>query len=481
MPNRTVRRSARSTRAAKAPPVIRTGWRTGRRFAVPVVLGTLAFLLVPAAPALVGESFILRGILTGGVVGLSCRPGSSLPAGMGMALLAILMGEATFALVPMPFNPVRTTVTLALAIASAAAVLGAARANRAAIAASALLLVTLIGHLWISGTLPGPYRASRDRLLSTLGHEPVAGRYRFDGDIYLRTYFMMKRGEPFYRSFATACAEDARNLGVPRGKLNYREPFLFELWRWLPGRDGVALRDWFLAFVAVVMVCGYTLARTWVGPGPALLAPIALGGYFATAAWSGWLLFAEFWAGGVAVMAALALLRRRWWAGAALITVAVAFRELMVFLIPAYAVAWGLCRDRRPRWTTLAAGIALPLIPLALHLVAAPSAPGAGGWDLSAWLHGGFDQLVESLRFSSNFVPLGSGMLPWAPVAALAGAAFARPAWRAGLLIAALALALTGLFCFSAGEYGFYWGAILQPLALAVAPLAARRADPAEP
>lgn len=471
-----VRNARLASRSSKGPPGAPPGWR----LAAPAVLGYLAFLLVPAAPAFVGESFILRGILTGGVIGLAARPGAPVSTTTALVLLAVLLGEVTFALIPVPFRATRSLLGLALAIACAASVAGMARRGRAGIAASALLLVALAGHLWIGGALPGPYRGTPDRLLSALRQEPLPGRYHFDADIYLRTYFMMKRGEPFYASFATACAEDGRGLGAPRGTLNYREPFLFELWRWLPGRDGVALRNWFLAFVAVVMACGYHLARTLVGPGPALLAPIALGGYFAAAAWSGWFLFAEFWAGGVAVMAMLALLRRRWWTGAVLIAVAVAFRELMVFLVPAYAVGWALCRDGRPRWPVLAAGLALPFLPLALHLHAAPSAPGPGGWDISAWLHGGFDPLAASLRFSSAFVPLGPGLLPWAPVAALAGAALARPGWRAGLLLAALGVGLAGLFCFSAGRYGYYWGAVLQPLALAVAPIAARRLDPAD-
>jgi hypothetical protein len=450
------------------------------QLAAALAFGTLAFLLVPAAPALVGESFLPRGILTGGIVGLTCRRESPLIAGAATALVAALLGELVFALVPMPFLLTRTLITLILCVGSAVGAMLLARRGRTSGAALGLLLVALVAHLWISGALPGIYRGSTDRLLSTLRHEPVAGRYDFDGDIYLRTYFMMKRGEPFYPSFATACAEDARELGAPRGKLNYREPFLFELWRRLPGRDGVDLRNWFLAFVAVVMVCGYHLARTFVGAGPALLAPLTLGGYFATAAWSGWFLFAEFWAGGVAVMAALALVRGRWLTGAILIAVAVAFRELMVYLVPAFVAGWALCRRPRPRWTALAAGLTLPVLPLALHLVAAPSAPGAPAFDLSAWLHGGFGQLVETLRFSSNFVPLGPSLLPWAPVPALVGAALVRPGWRAGFLLTALGLAVLGLFSFSAGRYGLYWGAILQPLALAVAPLAASRMVPAE-
>ena len=87
---------------------------------------------------------------------------------------------------------------------------------------------------------------------------------------------------------------------------------------------------------------------------------------------------------------------------------------------------------------------------------------------------------METLRFSNNFVPLGPGMLPWAPVPALVGAALVRPGWRAGFLLSAIGLALVGLFSFSAGRYGLYRGAILQPLPLAVARLAARRLDPTE-
>ena len=206
-----------------------------------------------------------------------------------------------------------------------------------------------------------------------------------------------------------------------------------------------------------------------------------LAAYFATAAWSTWFLFAEFWAGGVAVMAVLALVQARWHVGAILIGVAVAFRELMVVLVPAFLVGWWLHRHARAPRTALAAALVLPAAALAAHFIAAPVAPGASGWDLSPWLNGSFAQLIETLRFSSNFVPVGPGVLAWAPVAALAGALQIRPRWRSGLLLGAVGFPSLALFTFSAGLYGLYWGAILQPLAIALAPVAAARLDPPAP
>jgi len=464
--------------AARGRPHEDSGSGFTMRLAVGFALGLLAFLLVPSAPALVRQSWLLRGVITGGITTLT-TPWDLLPAAAdAMSVIAALTGEMILTWSGQPFEPGPAIGALALAGGISAGIGILRRRSGPDVAASTMLAIVLLAFLWIAGVLPGPYRRSTGRLFAQLVAEPRRGHYDFDGDIYLRTYFEMKHGGAFYPSFATACVQDSRGLGAPRSTLNYREPLLFDVWRSLPGRNGIDLRGWFLAFVIIVVIGGYHIARAFVGPGPALLAPLALTGYFATAIWSEWFLFPELWGGGLAVLAMLAVLRGRWWAGALLIALAVAVRELMVFLVPAYLLGRILCTNPRHRMAHVIAGAVLPLVPLVIQVVAAPSARGPSAWSLAPWLHGGPATLVDCLRFSSNFVPMGAWLLPWVPLVSLLGAIAIRPRWRASVLLTSIGLALLGLFTFSAGPYGLYWGAILQPLALAAFPIAAHALEP---
>jgi hypothetical protein len=428
----------------------------------------------------VDASHLLRGALAGGVIGLLAWRRISLLSGVGAALGAALLGDLAIESSGGSISVSGVLVGVAASGVVSATVQLLARRGRERMATLGLLLVVQLGFLWVAGVLPGIYRQAVPALHAKLV-EPIPEQYDFDGRIYLKTYYLMERGEPYYRAFATAYTEDARYAHPPEAKLNYREPLLFEIWRWLPGRTGGSLHTWFLALVAVVMALGYRLARQFVGPGTALLAPIVLSGYFMAAAWSTtWFLFPEFWAGGVAVAAALAFVRARWLTTALLIGLAVALRELMIYLVPAFVVGWMLHPKRRGPWPALAVGVILPLVALAAHWIAAPGRPAEATNDLAPWLHGGLAPLKAALEFSNGFVVTAPSAFLWAPVAALVGSALVRPWWRAGFLLAALGFALIGLTAFSGGAFGYYWGAALQPLVLALAPVAALRLDPAE-
>ena len=419
---------------------------------------------------------VLRGLLAGGVVGVLGHRGLSILWAPLAAVLAAALGTFVLAARGAPFS----LPALALAAICAAGAHLASRRGFRIVVESSLVLFVVLSHLWLCGLLPGVYRQAVPRIDAKIDREPAPETYEFDGRVYLRTYYLMKQGMPFYQAFGTAHAGDRRHDGPPAQKLNYREPLLYEIWRWLPGHTGESLRVWFVVYSIAVLLAAYALARTFVGPGPALLSPILLSGYFTAATWSTWFLFSELWSGGAAVIALLALVRGRWWMGGLLVTATIALRELMIFLIPAYAVAWLLDGKRRETRLALAAALVAPALALGIHWLVAPGALIHSGGDLSPWMQGGLQTLMAALAFSSDFIANGHAVLLAAPVAALVGASLARPRWRAGLLLTAIVLPLIGLYAVSAGEYGYYWGAILQPIVIAVAPLSLQRFDPAE-
>ncbi|HEY5506419.1 MAG TPA: hypothetical protein VIK83_02915, partial [Coriobacteriia bacterium] len=267
--------------------------------------------------------------------------------------------------------------------------------------------------------------------------------------------------------------------GTPPGLFNIRQPWLFWLWRYLPGPAGSKLIGWFVAWALGTSACAYLLARRFLEPGIALLAPIAVSGYLMWPALSIWLTLSEFWAGCVAVWFLTAMVYRRWTLGAGLAALAFAFRELMLFLVPIYVVWWLVAG--RPKKGLPGLGVILlgPVVLLGLHASWAP-VHGQAGQGISYWLSGGLDKLVAALRFSGDLVPLSAYLYLLAPALALGGALMTPSRGSRALLGAAVLVPVVSLAVFSNGEWGYYWGAIAMPSILALVPFSAVRVMPAQ-
>jgi len=302
---------------------------------------------------------------------------------------------------------------------------------------------------------------------------PVPEQYAFDGMGYLRTYYLMKQGTGYHDAFARAQAEDSRHdetfLTSP---FNFREPLLFEVWRVLPGSGGDALLDWFLVWSLVLLVVVYMLAASLTEPGAALLGPVLLIPFLFFFWWAGtWFTFAELWAAPLGVAAVACLVRRWRIEGLVLLVAAVAVREFMVVLVPAWLLAWGFSDRGRYRstWWVPAVAVFGPAAVLLLHVVLVPPLS-AGGSGISTWLHGGLPRLLSALRFGWELTP-GTSWVPLvAAAAAIAAAALARPPWRLAALLAATVLPTLLLLVVSADEWDYYHGAFYVPLAVALAP-----------
>lgn len=440
----------------------------------------LAFILI-GMPPIVGGT-VVRALVAGLVAGLCVRTWNDLlptvvASGLGVAMASTGLGTfyAANGATPAASDLIAAPLVVVLVAAGFGAI--ALLAKRAWFEWVALALVAVAFGLSI-GVLPGQVSDATAGVRSEFATEPQAEQYNFDGALFLRTEYLMEHGTPYYDAYIQAFDGDSRLQGTPPGLFNIRQPWLFWMWRYLPGTAGVKIRGWFAFWALVTAGCGYLLARRFVEPGIALLAPIALCGYLSWPMFSTWLTLSEFWAGCVAVWFLTAMVYRRWLLGALLMVVAFALRELLLFLVPVYLVWWFAAGRPKKAITGVAIAVLGPFTLLGLHAMWSPVHAQSGG-GLAFWLQGGLPRLIDALRFSGGLVPLSAVLYLLAPVAALAGALLAKPRWAMALLGAAVLVPVIALAIFSNGQWGYYWGAIAMPSILALVPLAATRLMPA--
>ena len=450
------------------------------QLAVAAVLAFVSYLLVCAIP--VPGAGAVRALACGLVAGFAGKRAAdwwlSALVGAAGALVGLM---AVAVLVP----PEQVGATMSESVLAALLLAPAVAAGLCYLAsilpdpriAEVAALAIVIGlFLFGTGVLPGPAQAKSAELHQQFSMEPQPEQYGFDGVIFLRTNWLMQQGMPYYQAFIKAWNEDSRLGGDPRGLFNIRQPWIYYLWLGLPGPPGVKVLDWFVAFACVTMTVAYVAARRFVAPVAALLAPIALTAYFAMPALTLWFPLSEYWAGMAAVAFLCALVYERWNLAGVLVMAAFAFRELMLFLVPIYLIAWFVGGRKRSAIPGLVAAVVGPFALLGIHAYLSPVHGQTAG--VAFWLQGGVKPLVDSLRFSGDLSAGSQWTYLAIPVVALAGAAQARPTWNRWWLDAAVIVPVVSLIVFSNGQWGYYWGAIAQPLMMTMIPLAALFAWP---
>ena len=414
-----------------------------RLFVLASLAAALGYVLLPVDPqfsAAIPAMTMFRGLLAGCVAGLlvvSPNPRWTAPAA---AALGIAIGTAVIARVaPGGLSTAPLLVGLALGIGTAILLSWLVSSNMTVVAETLAVLAVLVVMLWCVGWLPGAIRngAGFGVRQTELSVAPQPEGYAFDGNAFLRTYYLMKGGEGYYAAFLQGLDDDLR-YGQGTGPLvlgspfNYREPFVFYLWRVLPGASGAALFSWFVVYSALVLVCSYVLASSLAARGVALLAPIALVAWFYYFFWAAFVfLLPEVWAAGFGLAAIMCLMRRWRIPSLVLLATAVAAREFMVLLIPAWLLVWWFAGNRKANWWFPAAAILGPVFVLGAFFLTVP-ATFAGGGGLGAWMHGGASNLIAMLRFGSANLPAGKWLSLAIAAMAIAGAAMARPSVEEG-------------------------------------------------
>jgi hypothetical protein len=423
---------------------------------------------------------LFRGVWSGLAGGLVLRRSPLVHLAVAMGVGASIGAAALyFGLKVIAAWEVPVAVALAVGVAVGTHLLAQRFGERIAVALALALVLT--GLVWQIGVLPGPFQANQNKFLAEISREPVAEQYGFDGQIFLRTMFLTKAGMPYYEAFTKAIVEDRRFTVAPPLTFNYREPWPARFVALLPGNAGIDAWLVFAALAVAAIVGGFVLARRFVPPGVALLGSMFLATYYAYPLTTKWFPLIELWSGAVAVWVVIALLKGRWWAAAGLVTVAVAMRELMVYLIPVGWSAWAFRPDRRKLLLPVLAMTVLPVAVLVYHVAFAPGSLRAQGGSVGMWMHGGLVNLVAAMRFCGKRVAWGNYTMPDVAVLAFLGAALVPFAWRKALLVSAVSIPLLALAVLGNGVYGYYWGGVAQPLLIAIAPLAFLALIPAEP
>lgn len=449
-----------------------------RRFLQPLVLiglGITAYCVLPRIAVDPG-SFLLasiRGALTGCVVALTGGRGARarptvLASAASAAVGVVVLGIASVA----DFDTGAAGIVSAVTVAYL--VFKAVQTERPRLAATACLGIVCSATLMSSGYWSGPVLAVDDeRLSSLLMTQPEPQEYTFDGSTYLRTRDLMKQGTPYYTAFTEAIDGQAGLTANPLpSPMNFREPLLFEVWKILPGDLPIDLLGWFVAFALMMQLSAWFVARRLAPPGPALIAPMLLIPYLSFfMRHTTWFTMMEIWAAGL-VMAGLAcMLRGRWLLSLALLLAGIAVRELMVLAVPAWLGAWWLWSPpgRRRLWVPAVAVLG-PVWILGIHWWMAPATGGPSG-GVSRWITGpSMGRLYDALIFAWTPMIGATLVALMVPLAALIGPLVTcRP--RDALPLTCLVIVpVLFLACFSSGPTGAYWGAILVPLAIAVAP-----------
>lgn len=462
------------------------GGDPGLRAVAAAIAGMLGYFLVPTAilPNAPLVLALLRGVLAAIVVAVTLRGDRRwwMPA-----IAAACAGAGASGLLTLGFGAFSIEYLWGLPVAVACAVAFHALQRRLSpVAGHVFALAVVLGAgLVMSGVAGGPLADRFQDRKTELASFPVANAYDFDGLLFLHTLDLMKSGESYYPAFRQAVLDDLRldetSLTSP---FNYREPFVFLIWKWLPGDSPYDLLIWFFVFGTVASACAYFLASALVDRGPALLAPIGMLSYITLMMWwKTWFTMTEIWAAFFAVAALMALVRGWRTPSLVLLWCAVAAREFMLLLIPAWLVWWWLSTGRSARratWWFPVLSVAVPAGIVLAHIFAAP-ATGGGALGLGDWMHGGLDRLNDALLFSWRVIP---DTVPWmvwgVSLLALAGAATVRPGSLRWTLLAVIGVQLIFLLAISKGEPSRYWGAYYTPLAIAVLPAVFSRITPPE-
>ena len=410
--------------------------------------------------------------------------------------------------------PALEAAVLAGAVALAVAL--AARASARLTPLFALLgLVIVLGGAWLYALNAASTPVSAAWVTGSAGRvEPFVDALKEtprltaispDESLFLLLARDVSVGRPIYPSQVAVL--DASNRAHPGEPVpldeatSYRLPTLFWLFGALP-QNGTAEVLAGLVLLSATSVAAYLLTRRYVDVPAALVACTATAAYGAALVASPALLFSEFWAGGLGLVA-LALAAHSFAGGkrlvalqaaaAAVALLAALTRELAVaFLLVGLAASLVDAESRARRlWALWAVALALFAGAYALHVHAALSAYRAAGVPSGLtgpvsripWLHADGKGLAASVALAALALGLSAGVM-WAAWALGVVGALAVEAGRAermllGLAVvggtAVLAVAHSAAGPSGSGQVPGFWGMVVIPSVLACVPLVLSR------
>jgi hypothetical protein len=343
-------------------------------------------------------------------------------------------------------------------------------------------VLVLVVNLWTTSVLI--VNQGDPSVVQLLDGTPPANIKLSDDIFYVRVHALLKAGGPFYQTFATAIKENPVWGITPPDVLAFRLPTFFWFWNLLPASHWILYAMLVLGTLLVageVLLCA-TVARLELAiPGAAALCSLLL-------FWTGdtFVLYTEAWAGCLTALAIVAFVvwARRgaesaFWAGLGFVTLAAMLRELTGYLPFAGAAVTALWREKGWKRRIVGWG-AVCVFVIAVY---------AAHWNTASryidtsvkrgFTHGGWANLVAGVTEGTLHMGFKVGLPYVLVVLGLIGAAcLPRRETRAFALAATLApLALfmvagNGALATETNRMVNYWGGIVVPVLVTLAPVA---------
>lgn len=444
-----------------------------------------------------GLLFLAAGVqaalLVGAVVGmLSPSPSrAAVIAALATAVGRLVGPRAPYSLRPEAESALALLALAALAALTAYVVAAASRAHGVRRAVTWAALVLIVGNMWVTALS----LASQTTYELTLRHDIPSLLDQLEGDVpeelkpsdeffYLSVRQRMLTGTPYYPAYAKTAAE--HYAIPPRSPMYFRLPTLLPALGFLPSGRSVLLAYLVLASTAVLSVP--LLLTSAVRPALAVPGAAAVASYLLFFSAQLVILYSEPWAacfGLISVALWAASLRAVRWRSLAVLsalaaTGAALIRELALFLPAAgfFSAARSSSKERRIRalvWILPVAAFAV-VYGMHVHAVQPYLSPGDG---VSAYLRGGPLKVLGALTYGSTLLGDRPAVVAAFCVLGLLGvAALPDPRLRT---FATWAVTLPlGFFMLFGNEavdatrffQVNYWGAVVQPLLLALSPAA---------
>lgn len=305
--------------------------------------------------------------------------------------------------------------------------------------------------------------------------EPYEELYAFDGFIFLRTFFLIEKGENYYASFAKAHEEDKRMTEKPGEAINYRPPTLFYIWKFFLN-NGRSIVIAFILFSAGIFILIF-FALTKVVPAEyAFLGPLFLAPYFAFPVSSFWFVFTEYWGVLFLIISLFFLFREQFWPGLFFALLAALTRELFL-----YYLALGFLSSLIKRKFSITLGWSFAILAFFLffylHFKAvAPYLPSSPNSSIVAGISSRFNffnlsQLIKLITFGMNLYNRPPLYLAEIFIFLFVlGAIFTNRNKLRSLLIP-LSLFFLILSALGDPSGNDYWGVIYMPVAIGLSPL----------
>lgn len=164
--------------------------------------------------------------------------------------------------------------------------------------------------------------------------QKISPPFMTDMFVYLNTVRDYKQTGNYYQAFAHSLQGLSPNYGTGQlaGEIwGWKQPLIFTVWRLLPGNT-TAIQWLGVIVFSLVLLASYKLARVFVPPHQALIAPFLVWPYFRYPLTEMTLLQVEWWALVVFILGFMAYLHRRFWLAGIAFAFSLAIREL--FALP---------------------------------------------------------------------------------------------------------------------------------------------------